>query len=103
VVSPQTAQAVQHFVRGQPARPASCGDVVSTNAFECLLPTSILTLALNTSPRRRHTLFRQLLPGAFALGEVIKTHSVQNVRRLGELNRRIVNNLNAISPRVEEV
>jgi hypothetical protein len=50
-----------------------------------------------------HTLFRQLLPSAFALGEVIKTHSVQNVRRLGELNRRVINNLNAISPRVEEV
>ena len=62
-----------------------------------------LTLALNAPARRRHTLFRQLLPGAFALGEVIKTHSVQNVRRLGELNRRIINNLNAISPWIEEV
>jgi hypothetical protein len=50
-----------------------------------------------------HTLFRQLLPSAFALGEVIQTHSVQNVRRLGELNRRVINNLNSISPRVEEV
>src|ERR1700722_9273466 len=34
---------------------------------------------------------------------MIKTHSMQNVRRLGELNCRVINNLDAVPPWVEEV
>jgi hypothetical protein len=50
-----------------------------------------------------HPLVSQLLSGAVALIQVIEAHAMQNIRSIRELNRSIVNNLDAISPRVTKV
>jgi hypothetical protein len=34
---------------------------------------------------------------------MIETHTAENIRRLRELNTRIINNLDAVAPRVAEV
>ena len=50
-----------------------------------------------------HALFGKLLCHLRVFGKVRRSHAAQDVRRLGELNILVTNDLDAISPRVAEV
>src|SRR5262249_53712412 len=52
---------------------------------------------------RRHTLLAELLDRVGVLGEMREPHSAQHVRRFGELDIVVANDLDAIAPRIEEI
>jgi len=50
-----------------------------------------------------HTFVSQLLPGAVGLGQMIETHTAEDIWRFGELNAAVVNDLDPIAPWIAEV
>ena len=51
----------------------------------------------------RHTLVSQLLDGLRGLCEICQAHAAQNMRRLGELDVVVADDLNTVAPRVEKI
>lgn len=52
---------------------------------------------------RRHTLGRKLLDRGLVLRQMRQPHAAQHVRRLGELDVVIADDLDAVAPRIEKV
>jgi len=57
----------------------------------------------NDHLRQRHALLREFFDGALLLCQMRQSHAAQDVRRLGELDIVVADNLYAIAPRVEKV
>src|SRR5512134_2876732 len=52
---------------------------------------------------RRHALVRKLLDRSLVLRQMRQPHAAQHVRRLGELDVVIADDLDAVAPRIEKV
>src|SRR5262249_4806060 len=52
---------------------------------------------------RRHALLAELLDRLVTLGEMREPHSAQHVRRFGELDIVVADDLDSIAPRIEEI
>src|SRR5271156_6656549 len=66
-------------------------------------PSAVRTNGWRRTLTRCHSLFGKLLHRLRIFGKVSQSHAAQNVRRLGELNIVVANDLDAVAPRVPEV